>query len=184
MATTTMTTTITTPMPSGGGSGGGDGRGRRCCSWRTWCSAALGSPWQRPFGVPLALVAAVIGGGRVVYLGPGGPVRGIDRRRHRPGGRLRRGGLPGRVLRRRRGRLHRPGRRVPGSLHLRARPARDRQAARLLSADRAGHPRRGGGRDPDRRSWRSATAWSSGPASGSRRRVGRRAADRPSIRPS
>ena len=30
--------------------------------------AALGSPWQRPFGVPLALAAAVIGGGRVVYL--------------------------------------------------------------------------------------------------------------------
>ena len=29
---------------------------------------ALGSPWQRPFGVPLALLAAVIGGGRVVYL--------------------------------------------------------------------------------------------------------------------
>ena len=28
----------------------------------------LGSPWQRPFGVPLALAAAVIGGGRVVYL--------------------------------------------------------------------------------------------------------------------
>ena len=30
--------------------------------------AAVGSPWRRPFGVPLALVAAVIGGGRVVYL--------------------------------------------------------------------------------------------------------------------
>jgi heavy metal translocating P-type ATPase len=30
--------------------------------------AALESPWQRPFGVPLALAAAVIGGGRVVYL--------------------------------------------------------------------------------------------------------------------
>jgi Cu+-exporting ATPase len=29
---------------------------------------AIGSPWQRPYGVPLALVAAVIGGGRVVYL--------------------------------------------------------------------------------------------------------------------
>src|SRR5271166_3602498 len=29
---------------------------------------ALGSPWQRPFGVPLALAAAVIGGGRLVYL--------------------------------------------------------------------------------------------------------------------
>ncbi|MGP0068345.1 MAG: cation-translocating P-type ATPase family protein [Isosphaeraceae bacterium] len=29
---------------------------------------AIGSPWQRPFGVPLALVAAIIGGGRVVYL--------------------------------------------------------------------------------------------------------------------
>ena len=28
----------------------------------------LGSPWQRPFGIPLALIAAVIGGGRVVYL--------------------------------------------------------------------------------------------------------------------
>ncbi|MHB1561297.1 MAG: cation-translocating P-type ATPase family protein [Isosphaeraceae bacterium] len=28
----------------------------------------LGSPWQRPFGVPLSLIAAVIGGGRVVYL--------------------------------------------------------------------------------------------------------------------
>ena len=24
--------------------------------------------WRRPFGVPLALIAAVIGGGRVVYL--------------------------------------------------------------------------------------------------------------------
>ena len=30
--------------------------------------AMIGSPWQRPLGVPLALVAAVIGGGRVVYL--------------------------------------------------------------------------------------------------------------------
>jgi P-type Cu+ transporter len=30
--------------------------------------AVVGSPWQRPLGVPLALVAAVIGGGRVVYL--------------------------------------------------------------------------------------------------------------------
>jgi Cu+-exporting ATPase len=30
--------------------------------------AALGSPWRAPFGVPLALLAAVIGGGRVVYL--------------------------------------------------------------------------------------------------------------------
>jgi len=30
--------------------------------------AALGSPWRRPLGVPLALLAAVIGGGRVVYL--------------------------------------------------------------------------------------------------------------------
>ena len=30
--------------------------------------AALGSSWRRPFGVPLALIAAVIGGGRVVYL--------------------------------------------------------------------------------------------------------------------
>jgi P-type Cu+ transporter len=29
---------------------------------------AIGSPWQRPFGVPLALIAAIIGGGRVVYL--------------------------------------------------------------------------------------------------------------------
>ena len=29
---------------------------------------AVGSPWERPFGVPLALIAAVIGGGRVVYL--------------------------------------------------------------------------------------------------------------------
>ena len=28
----------------------------------------VGSPWQRPFGVPLALIGAVIGGGRVVYL--------------------------------------------------------------------------------------------------------------------
>jgi cation transport ATPase len=28
----------------------------------------LGSPWQLRFGVPLALIAAVIGGGRVVYL--------------------------------------------------------------------------------------------------------------------
>jgi Cu+-exporting ATPase len=31
-------------------------------------AAALGSPWQRPLGMPLALLAAVIGGGRVVYL--------------------------------------------------------------------------------------------------------------------
>ncbi len=30
--------------------------------------AVVGSPWQRPLGVPLALAAAVIGGGRVVYL--------------------------------------------------------------------------------------------------------------------
>jgi len=30
--------------------------------------AALGSPWRQPFGVPLALLAAVLGGGRVVYL--------------------------------------------------------------------------------------------------------------------
>jgi Cu+-exporting ATPase len=30
--------------------------------------AAVDSPWRRPFGVPLALVAAVIGGGRVIYL--------------------------------------------------------------------------------------------------------------------
>jgi Cu+-exporting ATPase len=30
--------------------------------------AAIDSPWRRPFGVPLALMAAVIGGGRVVYL--------------------------------------------------------------------------------------------------------------------
>jgi Cu+-exporting ATPase len=30
--------------------------------------AALGSPWRAPFGVPLALLAAVIGGGRVIYL--------------------------------------------------------------------------------------------------------------------
>jgi Cu+-exporting ATPase len=30
--------------------------------------AALGSPWRAPLGVPLALVAAVIGGARVVYL--------------------------------------------------------------------------------------------------------------------
>jgi len=30
--------------------------------------AAIDSSWRRPFGVPLALVAAVIGGGRVVYL--------------------------------------------------------------------------------------------------------------------
>jgi Cu+-exporting ATPase len=30
--------------------------------------AAAGSPWRQPFGVPLALVAAVIGGSRVVYL--------------------------------------------------------------------------------------------------------------------
>jgi Cu+-exporting ATPase len=30
--------------------------------------AAVDSPWRRPFGVPLALLAAVIGGGRVVYL--------------------------------------------------------------------------------------------------------------------
>src|SRR5271165_6317458 len=29
---------------------------------------ALDSPWQRPFGMPLALIAALIGGGRVVYL--------------------------------------------------------------------------------------------------------------------
>jgi Cu+-exporting ATPase len=29
---------------------------------------AVGSPWRRPYGVPLALMAAVIGGGRVVYL--------------------------------------------------------------------------------------------------------------------
>src|SRR5947208_3232925 len=29
---------------------------------------AWGSPYRRPFGVPLALLAAVIGGGRVVYL--------------------------------------------------------------------------------------------------------------------
>jgi P-type Cu+ transporter len=29
---------------------------------------AVGSPWQRPWGIPLALLAAVIGGGRVVYL--------------------------------------------------------------------------------------------------------------------
>ena len=29
---------------------------------------ALGSPWRRPFGVPLSLLAAVIGGARVVYL--------------------------------------------------------------------------------------------------------------------
>ncbi len=29
---------------------------------------AIGSPWRRPYGVPLALIAAVIGGGRVVYL--------------------------------------------------------------------------------------------------------------------
>jgi Cu+-exporting ATPase len=29
---------------------------------------AVDSPWRRPFGVPLALMAAVIGGGRVVYL--------------------------------------------------------------------------------------------------------------------
>ncbi len=32
------------------------------------CSGPWGSPWQRPFGVPLALLAAIIGGGRVVYL--------------------------------------------------------------------------------------------------------------------
>jgi Cu+-exporting ATPase len=29
---------------------------------------AVGSRWERPFGVPLALMAAIIGGGRVVYL--------------------------------------------------------------------------------------------------------------------
>jgi heavy metal translocating P-type ATPase len=30
--------------------------------------AAVDSPWRSPFGVPLALIAAVIGGGRVIYL--------------------------------------------------------------------------------------------------------------------
>ncbi len=29
---------------------------------------ALDSPWQRSFGMPLALIAALIGGGRIVYL--------------------------------------------------------------------------------------------------------------------
>ncbi len=62
---------------------------------------AVGSPWQRPFGVPLALLAAIIGGGRVVYLALAALFEGNDRRRYRPGNRLRRGRLPGRVFRRR-----------------------------------------------------------------------------------
>ena len=93
------------------------------CCWPTWCSALVGSPWQRPFGVPLALVG---GGDRRRARGlsrPGRPARRNDRRRHRPGDRLHRGRLPGRVFRRRRGRLHRPAGRVPGSPDLRARPA-------------------------------------------------------------
>ena len=57
--------------------------------------AVIGSPWQRPLGVPLALAAAVIGGGRVVYLALAALSRRVDRRRHRPGGRVHRGGLPG-----------------------------------------------------------------------------------------
>ena len=39
-----------------------------CCSGPTWSWAAWGSAYRRPFGVSLSLVAAVIGGGRVVYL--------------------------------------------------------------------------------------------------------------------
>ncbi len=56
---------------------------------------AMGSPWQRPFGVPLALLAALIGGGRVVYLALSALFAGSDRRRHRAGDRLRCRGVPG-----------------------------------------------------------------------------------------
>ena len=65
-ATTTTITTMT-PTPSAG-----PWWRRRwwsaCCSGPTWSWAAWGSEYRRPFGLSLALLAAVIGGGRVVYL--------------------------------------------------------------------------------------------------------------------
>jgi hypothetical protein len=48
---------------------------------------ALGAGYERPWGIPPALVAASIGGGRAGGVrGPGGPLRGQDRRRYRAAG--------------------------------------------------------------------------------------------------
>ena len=129
---------------------------------------AWGASYRLPFGVAPALIAAIIGGGRVVYLALAALLEGRDRRRHRAGDRLRGRGPARRILRRRRGRLHRPGRRMPRSLHVRPRAAGDREAARLpargppASSATARKPRS----TPARSS--SATSWSSAPASGSR----------------
>ena len=76
---------------------------------------------RRPFGISLSLIAAVIGGGRVVYLAVSSLFEG------RIGADIAlaiaciAAGIAGRILRRRRGRLHRPLRRMPRSLHLRTR---------------------------------------------------------------